>query len=994
MRIGGLASAVAVGLFFTLALPSSVGAQSAFAGVIKDTTGAALPGVTVEASSPALIEKSRTVVTDEHGEFKIVDLQPGTYAITFSLEGFSTVKRTAIDLPSNFTMTLNIEMRVGAVEETVVVSGIAPVVDVQTTETSEILPRDVLDAVPTGRTVQGIAQLVSGVKMDQPDVGGSHAMQQTYISGHGMAASQTTVRLDGMMLNSMCGDGQVQFYTNTAIAQEIVYQTSGANADVSGAGFVVNIIPKRGGNQFSGSVTGMGAIGGWQADNFTQDLKNRGLLATDKIDHNYDFEGGFGGRIVEDKLWFFTSARRISVNQPIADTFYPDGRQGVDDQYQQSIQTRLTWQMTPRNQFTAYWDRVHKYRGHAMSAGYDPQTAANVWNSPLYQAFESKWTSTVSTRLLFEAGFSSHQDRRQTIYEPGIAQPYESTLWFRLVNHNDLSLGTNTVAAPNENYTWPTRRYAQGSATYVSGSHNAKIGIQDSWGSEGLGYDANGDLRQQYLNGVPVSVVVMNTPIVRSWSDLNADIAIFAQDSWTLKRLTVNYGARWEYWHTSVPAQANTPGRFAPNGSFPGQDMPISKTLSPRGGIVYDLFGNAKTAVKFSVGRYEQAGTYGLANTYNPIALASATLSWTDLNHDDVAAGAPGCVYLTPGCEINFAQLPVGFGTVTPGCSMLATPSSVPCGNAQVDPNLKRIYSMNYNLGVQHELLPRVSVSANWYHVDYYNLRVRANVLQTFADYTPQNVVSPLDGSVITIYNVSKAKVNQVQYVDMTASSRSQWYNGLEFTFNARLGKGATLFGGTSTDRTLAVMCDEPSNPNYLAYCDQTKSGIPWRTQFKLVGSVPLWYGIQFSGSFQSVPGLPLGTAALGGGYANAATTQPNGLGPAWLITPATRYAANCTGPCTPGALVDPGMTVASISVPLLPPGTRFADRINDVDLTIGKWFNAGRVQVQPEGSVFNVLNASSVYAVRSLNYGTSSYLQPSSVLQGRYVRLGVQVKW
>ena len=125
-------------------------------------------------------------------------------------------------------------MRVGAVEETLTVSGAAPVVDVQSTAKSEILPRDVLDSVPTGRTIQGIAQLVSGVKMDQPDVGGTHAMQQTYISGHGMAASQTTVRLDGMMLNSMCGDGQVQFYQNTAIAEEMVGKAYKSSFEIAG----------------------------------------------------------------------------------------------------------------------------------------------------------------------------------------------------------------------------------------------------------------------------------------------------------------------------------------------------------------------------------------------------------------------------------------------------------------------------------------------------------------------------------------------------------------------------------------------------------------------------------------------------------------------------------------------------------------------------------------------------------------------------------------
>ena len=154
-----------------------------------------------------------------------------------------------------------------------------------------------------------------------------------------------------------------------------------------------------------------------------QDLINRGLKSTDKIDHNYDIEGGQGGRIVRDKLWFFVSGAE-SASTRRWPTRYSDGTQGVDDQYQQSAQLRITWQISPRNQMTAYGDRVSKNRGHAMSAGYDPATAANVWLAPLYRAFEAKWTSTVSNKLMFDAGFSSHQDRRQTIYEPGIAQPY------------------------------------------------------------------------------------------------------------------------------------------------------------------------------------------------------------------------------------------------------------------------------------------------------------------------------------------------------------------------------------------------------------------------------------------------------------------------------------------------------------------------------------------------------------------------------------------
>ena len=166
-------------------------------------------------------------------------------------------------------------------------------------------------------------------------------------------------------------------------------------------------------------------------------------------------------------------------------------------------------------------------------------------------------------------------------------------------------------------------------------------------------------------------------------------------------------------------------------------------------------------------------------------------------------------------------------------------------------------------MGVQQQLLPRLSVSANWFHVDYDNLRVRQNVLQTFADYTPQNVVSPLDGSVITIYNVSNAKRQQVQYLDKTAPDRQLSYNGYEFTFSARLPRGGTVFGGSTTEQMLAVMCDEPSNPNNLLYCDQRKSGIPYQTSFKIAGNYPLPWGIQLSARAAGDGGTAAGHGGL-----------------------------------------------------------------------------------------------------------------------------------
>jgi len=389
-----------------------------------------------------------------------------------------------------------------------------------------------------------------------------------------------------------------------------------------------------------------------------------------------------------------------------------------------------------------------------------------------------------------------------------------------------------------------------------------------------------------------------------------------------------------------------------------------------------------------------QAGSTGFSESYNPLQLTTASVSWTDLNRDGVPQGELGCVYLSAGCEINLAQLPNGFGVAS---------------LANFDPGMKRMYNIETAVSVQRELFTGVSVSGGWFHRDFKNLRRRVNVLQSFADYTPFTMFSPIDGSAITYYNVSAAARSRVNAVDGNATSdRKMWFNGFEYNFNARLPRGATLFGGGMSERTIAQVCDEAFNPNNLLYCDQTRSGIPFRTQFKIAGTVPVTYGIQVGFSFQSLPGYGYGMGALSGreGGPTGPTGQPsalqlntpNGVGTVWLITPATTYSASspcvAQGKCTAGQLVDPGMNVASLSVPLIAPNTEFGDRINQLDLNVTRTIRIGRSSVQPKFDLFNALNVSPVYAVRSLNFGTPSYLQPSSILVGRVFQVGAIVKF
>lgn len=981
-RSNAIARALMAGLLWLI--PAGAMAQSAIAGVVKDSSGAILPGVTVEVASPALIERVRSVSTDDRGAYQIVDLRPGVYSITFTLEGFSTSKREGLELPSDFTATVNGELKVGALEETVTVSGASPVVDVQSAAKAQVISRDMLDSIPTAHTAQTAAALVAGVIMAVPDVGGSGAMNQNATTAHGFNSAQTTVLLDGIQLNGMCGNGATQSYSNTQNYEEITVSNAGAGADVSAGGVRQNLVPRRGGNEFHGSGASIYSSGKWQASAVTPELAARGLKQGDSFANLYTFEAGLGGKFVKDKLWWFAAARKQASNVKVADTFYPDGRQGVNEQYIKNVSLRLTWQINQRNQLNAYHDRVFKYLGHDMTAGYEPQAAMLTLPSPLYEQGQVKWTSTLSSKLYLEAGFNQYQAYRTNVYQDGVQEPYGTPGWYAKATRRDTSLGTIRTAYPMTNSIQdPTRRFLVASLSYVTGSHNVKVGLQQNWGYEWFALYKNADLEQNYQNGVPSAVVVFNTPVV--WNNsLDANTGVYAQDSWSVKRLTLNYGLRWEYFKASIPAEVSTPGRFGPttDRQFGPQTFPVWKGVTPRFGAVFDVFGNAKTALKFSVNKYFAQMTDGLTNAYNPMRAQSSTLSWTDLNGDDVAQGERGCTYLSAGCEINFGQLPATFGQVVPGCSVLRSDGSTPCGTAQLDANRTREYTILYGVGVQHELLPRVSVSANWFHSDFHNLGVTYNALQTFADYTPFTVASPVDGASITMYNVSSAARTRVLTLETNASDRQRSNTAVEFNFNARLPHAATLFGGVSSDRTLQVACDDPSNPNNLLYCDQRENALPWLTQFKVAGSVPLPGGFSLGAALQSYQYvLTFGTAAL-----------PTGV--VWQITPTTRYAADCKGACTPGALVDPGMTVASLNVPLEAPGRQLSDRIKQLDISLGKWVTVGKVRFQPELAVLNSLNNHAVYAVRSLNYGTTSYLQPATILQPRIIRLGMQVKW
>jgi hypothetical protein len=512
--------------------------------------------------------------------------------------------------------------------------------------------------------------------------------------------------------------------------------------------------------------------------------------------------------------------------------------------------------------------------------------------------------------------------------------------------------------------------------SYVSGTHTIKVGAAYQWGKYPRYNNANADLYQSYNNGVPFQVTVLNTPL-RVQEDLDANFGIYAQDTWSMNRLTLNYGLRFDYNKQTIVGQENQIGRFANLEAYDDIAFPTWKDFSPRVSAVYDLSGNGKTAVRMGFNKFVTAQTTGFAQLYNPTALTTQALPWTDVNGDDIAQGERGCVYLSAGCEINFANLAANFGRRS---------------LAQFDPDIKRPHSLAFNAGITHELFSGLSVAAEYYRINFRNITMRLNTSLTEASYNRFEVANPLDGSQVPVWVIRPEFRGRVTNVDSTNDEMKRTYNGIDLNYNARLPRGVRAFGGFNLERSLNNTCvAAQSDPNRSLYCDQSQNGLPWLKQFKSTVVYPLpFYGISVSGSWQSLNGYLIGTAAqaYGGFTAGTGFDNPRGQGTFLLVTPTTPGIS----PALAQALRDAGQ--ASVNVALRAPETEYTPRLNQVDFSVSKKVTIRRLSATPKIDFFNALNSDDYSSVATAQFGARTYLQPSVILQGRIIRVGIDMTW
>jgi hypothetical protein len=801
-------------------------AQSAIAGYVKDTSGGVLPGVSVEASSPALIEGTRTAVTDGSGQFKIVDLRPGEYTVTFSLPGFRTVKRSGITLPAAFTATVNTDLSVGAVEESVTVTSAAPLVDVTSSVAGAVMNREVLDVIPSGKDPFAVGQLISGVTTTTPDVGGTQLMQQPTLQVHGSSAKDNVFMVDGVQIQHMAFSGnQTGFYFNDGLMQGISYQTSSLPAEAPVGGIQLNMIPRDGGDHYLGSIFLTGANGSMQSGNNTPELEALGFRKQNRVKTVYDVNATVGGPVVRGRMWFIGSARRWAATNYVGNTFTSTGDQAIDDGRLGDITGRLTVQASQRNKLSLMYSRHFNWRGHRPNNWVSVTTSdpISTVQAPMildYMA-EAKWTSTVTSRLLVEAAMFSMPVNYNLVYQPDAA-PNALALY-------DPIRSTMGGVSPREDHDSARMNTYSGNASYVTGSHNFKTGVlvRTGWFEEL--FFSRGDILHIVNNGVANSVRLINTPSGHLESGVNT--GIYVQDSWKLGRLTINPGLRYERFIMSIPAQSVPAGRWVGARNFPAQNGIVNwNTFSPRFGFAWDVFGDGETAIKGGLSRYDRLEGLGIVQSLNPRNLSFQTCPWTDNNRDLTAQDS----------EIAFASCT---GSLNPALG-------------QVDPNLKRPHQLEYTALVQHQLGRTTSVSVGYYGRTFTDLFTTVNAAVPVSAYTPVTITNPVTNQPLTVYNQNPATRGQVSNVVKTLPNLKNYYNGVEFQVNTRLTR-ATVFGGLTIGRNYGdTDSGDLNNPNLLI---NNRGNIGFDSPYQIRGgfSYEMPKGFQVSGSLREAQGLP-----------------------------------------------------------------------------------------------------------------------------------------
>ena len=992
-----------------LGLSTMAFAQASITGVVRDSSGAVLPGVTVEATSPALIEKVRSVTTDGSGQYRVITLPPGTYAVTFALSGFSTVRREGIALTGTFTATVDADLRVGSLEETVTVTGEIPLVDVQSATQQRVINSEVADAIPTGRMPSSFVVLIPGITVTQGagnwyglgahDVGGAIGDIVGIYAIHGGQFQDSRMNINGLST----GWGNEAFETgytpNMSAIQEVVVDTA-ASAENEVGGVRTNIVPRDGGNEYAGTIFASYTNENLAGSNIDDDLRSRGLPHANSVKLNGDFNPGFGGPLRRDKVWFYSSIRYLRADNYVAGVFVdttqdtpnvweytPDlSRKAVNSGIWKDAQLRLTWQATPLHKLAFSYTQQTSCKCPSLQSATQIGGTENRWGRP-QRLVTTDWTAPLTNRLLVDASIL-HQINKWGFF-PRDSSPAT------LIGFLEQSNGMNLKTRPGDyrNARNETLRY-RFSMSYVTGSHAFKAGVVNAWASADYNQFAITPIRYRLNRGVPNQVILRVRPYHDLWT-LDAEPGVYAQDRWTMDRLTLNLGVRYDHKRSHFPEQViSDPKNPYGTSAFVPVPFTIPKTdqlrwhdITPKMAATYDVFGDGKTAFKISLNKYlDGTQVDGIGNPVAGNLVLETNRAWTDANRNF----RPECDLLAPAANGE--------------CGALANPNfgKVTGGAGQWDPRLLRGwgvrgYNWEFSTGVQRELVPQVSVDLGYFRRWYGNLTTNDDRALSPADFDTFSLTAPRDSRLpgggghainglrdLKPTSFGRASDVLVTFADDYGTMIRHW-NGVDLTVNARVRGGLLLQGGLSTGRTSTDNCDlvqklpEIAAPSPVAQGVVPRSEVPagavnntlipldychvdtnFLTQVKFLGAYTIpGIDVQVSGSLQSIPGPEIQANFVA---TNAVVTSSLGR------------------PLAGGA--------NNVTVNLVKPGTLYGERLNQLDLRIAKILRYGTQRASVNVDVYNAFNGNAVLQ-QSIAFG--NWLTPQGVLVGRSAKLSVQ---
>ncbi|HZI78242.1 MAG TPA: TonB-dependent receptor [Vicinamibacterales bacterium] len=1004
---------VALGVFVLSS--SSAFAQATITGVVRDSSGGVLPGVTVEVSSPALIERVRSSVTDGDGLYRVVDLRAGTYTLTFALPGFSTVRREGIQLTGTFVATINAQLSVGAVQETVTVTGETPLVDVQSVNRQTTMDNDLINAIPAARSYGGLMTLMPNTVVQGGAASNAQVVPNMVVfGGAGGRTNEGRLQVDGLSVGTAFnGAGVSAYVADVNNAQEVVLTSSGGMGEAEAGGPTLNIVPKEGGNRISGQGYLAQVSEGMIGSNYSDELKARGLTTPGSYTKIWDYNLGIGGPIMKDRLWYFLQVRQegyentipgMFANQNAGDAtkwFYTADRSrpAAGAASFQTTALRLTSQLSARNKITVFWDEQIPCEGAAFGdaegcrnsgddriicAGASPTPACSATTAPEAGAYrnvgqrvqQARWTSPLTSRMLAEAGLGTYSSHWGGKPMPGA----NSSQLTRVMDQ--CLVGAGVPGAPcehgiaNLNYRSPNwgDNFAlvvnyRGSLSYIAGSHSVKVGYQGSHlGDNRIGYSSDSALTYRFNNGVPNQI----TQTLNGFETLQRvrTSAFYAQDAWTLGRMTVQGALRYDRAWSYFPEQTVGPHRFFPVAkTYAFTEGSAYNDLSPRGGVALDVFGNGKTSVKFNVGRYlEAAQNGGFFITNNPTGRLSTTSArtWGDSDLDFV----PDCNLLDQNANGECGVGNRNFGTEVVSSTLdpsLVTGWGVRTGDWQ------------WGAALQQQLLPRISAEVNYQRRWLMNFAATDNRNLTPSDYDAFAVIIPTDsrlpdgggGTLPGLYNITAAANTRLTDNFVTLADRigeqTQSTDSVSLNVTARPRGGLTLQGGFNYARTASDACAiHNALPEYTVLGGIIGTTNPWcATTVSLFRTTALGsyivpkVDVQIGFTLRSDQGASLN--------ANYTTTSAN-----------TTLGRPFAGAST------------TITANLVEPGTLYGDRVNQFDLRIAKVLRFGGTTTNVGVDLFNLLNASPVLTYNEAF--TATWLRPNSVLQARFVKVSAQI--